>query len=187
MINLVKDNPYRLLGVCSNASARERIANINKLKAYLKVGKKVSFPFDLDDKFGEAERTQEGVNEIPNRINMPQDQLKYALFWFINVTPIDKMALDHVQTGNFSKAKELLEKLDNYSSLINKGVIAVIENDMELFVSFISKVIHTEDYRLRFVKSICGEVFQISEVELATLYIEALLNEVDSSEFTGVH
>jgi len=33
MLKIIQNNPYRFLGVCSNAPVRERLANINRLKA----------------------------------------------------------------------------------------------------------------------------------------------------------
>ena len=46
-MNILQNNPYRILGVYSNSPIKERLANHNRLKAFLKVGKSVSFPLDL--------------------------------------------------------------------------------------------------------------------------------------------
>ena len=96
-MKIISNNPYRLLGVYSNSPVKERIANANKLKAYLKVGKSVSFPLDLSDFMPTPIRTVESMEHVNSSINLPQDQLKYALFWFINGSPIDDMALAYLQ------------------------------------------------------------------------------------------
>lgn len=46
-IQTIINNPYRILGVLSNSPLKERVANLNKLNAFAKVGKKVSFPNDF--------------------------------------------------------------------------------------------------------------------------------------------
>ena len=56
-MNLLQHNPYRLLGVYSNSPTKERLANHNRMKAFLKVGKPVSFPLDLTQYLGSIERT----------------------------------------------------------------------------------------------------------------------------------
>lgn len=48
-MNLLSHNPYRVLGVMANAPVKERVANQAKIKAFLKVGKPISFPLDLEE------------------------------------------------------------------------------------------------------------------------------------------
>ena len=104
MLNIIQNNPYRFLGVCSNAPTAERVANTRRLNAFLKVNKVVSFPLDLDNLMPSLTRTADGLNAASSSINLPMDQFKYALFWFIKVSPIDKMALDYLQKGDTAKA-----------------------------------------------------------------------------------
>ena len=47
MLDIVLNNPYRILGVYSTSSQRDVVANQGKMKAFLKVGKDVSFQLDL--------------------------------------------------------------------------------------------------------------------------------------------
>ena len=42
-MNILQNNPYRQLGVYSNSPTKERLANHNLMKAFLKVGKSVFF------------------------------------------------------------------------------------------------------------------------------------------------
>lgn len=46
-MNILQNNPYRMLGVFANTSVKERVASLNKMKAYLMVGKTISFPSDI--------------------------------------------------------------------------------------------------------------------------------------------
>lgn len=145
-MNIISGNPYRLLGVYSNSPIKDRIANANKMKAYLKVGKSVSFPLDLLNLIPAPVRLVENMEHTNGSINLPQDQLKYALFWFIKVTSIDEIAMGYLQKGETEKAKELFGKKETFSSLINLGVLSLIQNDQVTAVQTITKVIHNDDY-----------------------------------------
>lgn len=186
MLKLIQHNPYRYLGVCSNSPARERIANMGKLKAYLKVGKDVKFSSDLEGMLPALDRSLEGADSANSKINLPNDQLKYALFWFINVTPIDKMALDYLWMGNVEKSCEILGKKETYSSLINRGVLGFLQNDYASAVRNITLVIHNENHRTQFVDAVCGNTFQISEEELSEMFINALLEEIDAVKLSPI-
>ena len=186
MLKIIQNNPYRFLGVCSNSPTKERVANANRLKAYLKVGKEVSFPLDLPKIIPAIHRTMENMDSANNSINIATDQLKYALFWFVNGDSINQMALDHLQNGNTAKAIELFGKKETFSSLINRGVMAFInENDGEA-IECITKVIHNTDYRKAFVNEICGATFQISEDDLALLFIDTLLEEIPTARLKNL-
>ena len=176
-MNIISGNPYRLLGVYSNSPIKDRIANANKMKAYLKVGKSVSFPLDLLNLIPAPVRLVENMEHANGSINLPQDQLKYALFWFIKVTSIDEIAMGYLQKGETEKAKELFGKKETFSSLINLGVLSLIQNDQVTAVQTITKVIHNDDYRVAFVEEVCGSTYQLPEDDLARLFINELLVE----------
>ena len=178
MLRIIQNNPYRFLGVCSNAPVRERVANGNRLKAFLSVGKETSFPLDITNLIPPPSRTPEGFEAVNNSINLPKDQLKHALFWFICVSSIDKMALEYLQNGNTAKAIELFGKKEDFSSLINKGVMAFINGNDGEAIHCITKVIHDDEYRRGLVEAVCGTTFTIQEEELAQLFIDSLLEEV---------
>lgn len=182
MLQIIRNNPYRFLGVCSNSPTAERLSNARRINAFLKVNKEVSFPLDLATMLQPLARTAEGLNVANNSINLPKDQLKYAMFWFISATSIDKMAIDYIKEGNTAKGKELLGKKTSFSSLINRGVLAFIAGDNGEAISCITGVIHNDDYRMAFVESVCGATFKMAEDEVAQLFIETLLEEIKVGE-----
>ena len=181
-MEIISSNPYRLLGVYSNSPVKERIANANKLKAYLKVGKSVSFPLDLSDFMPTPIRTVESMEHANSSINLPQDQLKYALFWFINGSPIDDMALAYLQKGDIEKAKELFGKKETFSSLINQGVLSLVQGNKATAIKLITKMIHDDDYRAAFIDAVCDSSCRVSEDELSQLFMDALSIEIPVQE-----
>ena len=93
------------------------------------------------------------------------------------LSPIDKMALDYLQKGDTAKAKELFSKKETFSSLLNPGVLAFITGDDGQGIKCMTKLIHQREYRDELVKAICGSTFQITEEEMAQLFIDTLLEE----------
>ena len=126
MINVVENNPYRILGVYANSPKRDVLANEGRMKAFLKVGKAVSFPLDLNGLLPSVNRTEVSVVQAKSDLSLPQDQLKYAMFWFLNITPIDKIAFNHLFAGNMDEAVELWKKKECLSSLQNRMMCYLI-------------------------------------------------------------
>lgn len=106
-MNILQNNPYRLLGVYSNSPTKERLANHNRMKAFLKVGKPVSFPLDLPLYLTSINRTETSVVEAEAKLTLPKDQILYAQFWFVKATPLDEVAFKHLLSGEIDKAEEI--------------------------------------------------------------------------------
>lgn len=177
-IHIISQNPYRILGVLSNSPLKERVGNQNRLAAFAKVGKEIVFPNDfvaiLTDK---PVRTSESIAAANTAINLDKDQLKYALFWFISCSPMDDIALKHLQAGNRDKAEEIFQKKETFSSLINSGVLALSDGLAATGFNNISKVIHNPAYRTELLQALGIANLQISEDDLAELLIAELLKE----------
>ncbi|EKC68849.1 hypothetical protein OBE_04715 [human gut metagenome] len=109
-MNILQNNPYRLLGVYSNSPTKERLANHNRMKAFLKVGKTVTFPLDLPQYLTSINRTETSVTDAEAKLTLPNDQMLYALFWFVKMTPLDEVAFNHLFAGEMAKAEEIWTK-----------------------------------------------------------------------------
>ena len=146
-MNIITNNPYRILGVYSNAPTQSIVANIHKAKAYLKVGKDIEFHSDLNAIFPKISRTIEMIDAAYSDINQPINRIEAALFWFANNSPLDEIALSHLVVGNVDKSIEILAKRESYSSLINLGVLYLLTNKLSEAIKVYSKILH--DYRFR--------------------------------------
>ena len=179
----ISQNPYRILGVLSNSPLKERVGNQNRLTAFAKIGKEVAFPNDFATIFTDKPvRTPDSIAAANTAINLDKDQLKYALFWFISGSPMDDIALKHLQAGNREKAEEIFQKKETFSSLINSGVLALIEGNTATGLNNISKVIHNSAYRAELLQALGIANLQLSEDDLAELVIAELLKEVPASK-----
>ena len=92
------------------------------------------------------------------------------------------MALEYLSKDNSDKALELFNKKESFSSLINRGVLAFIQEDYGNGIACITKVIHNDVYRDSFIKAVCGDSFTISEDDLAMSFINSLSDEISTSQ-----
>ena len=184
MLNIIENNPFRVLGVYSNARPAEIVSNCDDMEAYLSIGQSVSFDLDLNNLMPSVVRTTSSVSNAKKQINLPKDKLKHALFWFVKDSSSEH-AMNYLKNGDFDNANSVFEIEDSFATRINKAVIALIQNDLGVAIANVTELIHDlDDLGLRdnFVKAICGDAFSITEEELAHLFIDTLLGEKDASE-----
>lgn len=168
-----------MLGVLVSSTLKERVANYNRLNAFAKVGKEISFPNDFNNiLFAKPSRTINSVSSANTAINLDKDRLKHSLFWFISGSPIDEIALRHLQAGNRDKADEIFQKKETFASLINLGVLAFIDGDIATGFNNITKVVHSSDLRTELLNALGIANIQLSEEELVELVITVLLAEI---------
>lgn len=185
-MNIIKDNPFRILGVYSNASAKDIAANVHRITAYLNVNRSVSFSTDIPGLLGTCERTKDNVSDAQTKINLPNDKIKYALFWFVNGGAADGIAIGHLEAGNIDKAKEILRKGRAFSFRINLGIISFIQKDYSAGVQQIMSVIENDADRDNFAKSVCGDTFSIDRSTLSSMFIDEMLHVVDPERLLSV-
>ena len=186
-IDIITNNPFRILGVFSNASARDIAANIHRISAYQRVNRDVSFSPDLAGMLGKCNRTTNSVAQAQAEINLPQDKIKYALFWFVKSDAADEIAINHLAVGNVDKAKEIFRKGRNFSSKINLGVLSFIQSDYVTCVKQIESVIEDDLDRDNFVKSVCGVTYSVDRTTLNSIFIEEMWQLVSPEQLLEIY
>lgn len=174
MTNLITNNPFRILGVFSNSSKKDVLSNLNKMKAFMKVGKSMSFPMDLQSILPPIGRNEQMIAEAQSAIERPIDQLKHSLFWFNKSTQFDEIAINHLTAGNLSQAKEIWSKSENASSLVNLLVCALIENDYTGIAKYADKLFQGYSAELT---STVSDTLRLSPLELTELFVETLSSD----------
>ena len=172
----ITNNPYRILGVYSNAVIEE-IA-LNRLKFI--EGSDVSFDMDTYSILPSINRTIEKVEKAFSDLVSPGDRLKYALFWFAKETMIDELALGYLKYGDKSKAIETLGMIESWSSLVNLSVLEMINDDLGSAMNYMSRIIHNDGLRTSMVNAICGSTYTIEESELLSIYLDCIRNKEES-------
>ena len=177
LLHLVKTNPFYILGIFSDSKVKEKIANLSRIKAYSKVGKKVEFPIDIPDLFGQPDRSLNAVEEADKKLNLAEDQLRYSLFWFHKSSPLEEMAFNYLKEGNIDKSLEILSKKESYSTLINASLLYLLQDNLEQSLSSIIKVIDSQTYReslFSVVSALNGQQISLTSIDLFKLYIDEL-------------
>ena len=170
----ISQNPYRILGVTANTPKKDIIANVNKFKAFLKVGKPISGGFDGIPGTSHIDRTVESIISADKALELPIDRLKWSLFWFVIDTPIDKIALNHVQSGNIDKAIEIWSKVESISSLINLTVSELIRQN------WAEATLHADKLFTDYANSIClliDDTLSIDQAQLMRLFMETIAKD----------
>lgn len=178
-MNVLKNNPYRLLGVYTNSPTKERLANHNRMKAFLKVGKSVSFSLDLPQYLQPINRTDALVADADAKLALPKDQMFYALFWFIKTTPLDDIAFNHLIVGERSKAEEIWQKKETLSSLQNRIVCALMCDDYKQALSCAETLYGNMQYVNQFVSAVIGTGGNVDVTNLPFTFLDALCEEID--------
>lgn len=174
MVNIIQNNPYRLLGVFSNSPKKELVANQGKMKAFLRTGKTVTFPLDLEGLLPPVDRNEETVEKAKSLVELPQEQLKYALFWFVKRTTLDDIAFNHLYANDITSAMAIWQKKESVSSLQNLLVCALIQNNYKE-IAFLADKIFTQ-YAPDFCQ-IINETLKADKKDLTELFINALSTE----------
>lgn len=176
MLEIIQNNPYRILGIFSNSPAKERVANNSRLQAFLKVGKDISFPLDLPGLLPKIDRTPEAVAEADSALALPSEQLRYAQFWFIKATPLDEVAINHLTAGNMTMAISIWEKKEDASSLQNQLICALIMGINSTALACAEKLY--TNYVREFVTLVLGEHRTSDQELIAHNFIDELCTAI---------
>ena len=171
---IISNNPFRILGVWTNAKQAEIVRNVSRTKAYLNVGKNVDLPMDMSSFLSAMDRTVDKIQAAYASINLPTDKLRCSLFWFCNASAIDDIGLNNLISGDAEKALSIFSKRDTYSSLVNRAVISLLVGDYSQAVNAYTQLLHDNTFRKKFVAEICGDTFQISEDDMSHLLMDEL-------------
>ena len=181
-MNILQNNPYRQLGVYSNSSTKERLANHNRMKAFLKVGKSVSFPLDVPQYLSSINRTEASAADAEAKLTLPKDQILHAQFWFIKTTPLDEVAFNHLFAGEIDKAEEIWQKRECLSALQNRIVCALIRNRYDSAIKCAEVLYGNTQYLNQFVSTIIGTGGNFDISNLAFSFLDILCDEIGASK-----
>ena len=145
-MKIVENNPFRVLGIISNSSAKETKESETFILRYLDIGKSANLKFDITPPLNNLERTSEIVKNAKRRIHDDFDKLSYSIFWFVKGSSIDKIALDKLSSEkNIEKALDSFKK-GSRSFVVSKISFSSILNFSTLEIASYSS--HKDEERL---------------------------------------
>ena len=173
-------NPYRILGVYGCASRKDILLHVNRLKAYAKVHKSMTFPSDMAGLITAPGRSLEEIAKAESQLSLPMECLKYSLFWFTEYYAEDRTALEFFEKGDFEKGFAHFTKKRKFTSYINIGILHFLRGDFVQGIQWIAYMIQNTALRTDFIEACCGKNYIISERELAqNLFLDTLLEDCD--------
>lgn len=160
------------------------MANRGRATAFLKVNRSVEYPLDLKGILPQLNRTLDSMSEAEAHLAIAKEQIKYAQFWFIKITPIDDIAFNHLLAGNMDSAKEMWSKQESMSSLQNKIVCYLIENKPWLAIKTAEKL-YDKFGDIYINKIEANSTLKMSQTELLHQFIDSLGEEISMQKLLG--
>jgi hypothetical protein len=110
-MKLILNNPYRMLGLLVGASAREQTRQISRLRQYIEAEQKPDNDYSFDG-LGNLDRTISSVETASSQLNLNEDKMMAALFWFYNGNKItDEPAFEALKEHDLDESIAIWEKL----------------------------------------------------------------------------
>ena len=203
-LDLIQNNPYRILGAPIFSTEREIQKHITKSNRFAEVGKTISFETDFPF-LGKFDRNTDSISKAAKSIEQPLNKILYSSFWFLNENHIDNIAFESLQKGDYEKALGIWEKvvgngevsdkkfsnLQNLKTLylalsVNKkstNVEEKIDNrdfNKTYFIKGIElsgKYINHKDFK-SFCKKIVGDKFNFSIEKIENLFLDSILSDI---------
>jgi len=194
-MQLIQNNPYRIVGLLVGATAKEQSKQINRLKQYIDTDQEPQPDYSLPI-LGNLHRTLESVNEAASKLNLDSDRMHAALFWFfIGNTITDEPAIDALKEADQKNSKEIWSKL-TASGEINQRNSSAFHNLSTLLLcsAFDGSTINTDlleksiSLKLRFLEcdyvkdlqaKATDETYKVSKKDLQLIFLNQVQSELN--------
>lgn len=185
-MNIIADNPYRILGVHSNASKREIVGKQGKIKAFAKTGRSLSFPIDCEKLLGPVNRDIEHVNQAVGQLALDKDKVMASLFWFMVVTSSDGYGIQELHEGYTSTAQEMFSSHHGVSSMINLAVTSLIRKDWSAAANHYIQLLENNTNFEQFVSAVADTPKSVTQQETEKMLVDALISNFSSVNWLDV-
>jgi len=192
----ILDNPYRILGLLAGASTREINKQVNRLQRIISAEQNpptddYSFPT-----LGKLTRTINSITEAYSKLNLDNDKMHTALFWFYKGNDItDEPAFEALKEGDIDTAYNIWDRLisstnngssqwrqtseRNSSAFHNYCVLEMIRANGNKHNAIVSNLyfLESESYQ-KFVSSVTDSTFRTTKKELEISFLNEILQEI---------
>lgn len=196
-MKLIKNNPYRIVGLLVGASAREQERQVKRLKQFIEAEKEPQDDFSFPT-LGKLHRTIESVSDAASKLNLDHDKMNSALFWFYKGNPItDEPAFDFLKESNQQSASEIWVKLlasgdvtqRNWSAFQNLSTLLLCHSfngsqiNMKLLGEGISLKLKflESDFIIDFKAEATDETYKTTKKELQLLFLNQVQYEIEKN------
>ncbi len=203
-LNLIQNNPYRILGIPILSSERELQKQITKSNRFAEVGKSISSETDYPF-LGKLQRSLDSINLAAKSIEQPLNKILYSTFWFLNENHIDNIAMESLQKDDFDKAIVIWEKVigngeisdKKFSNLLNLKTLYLglsLKKNKDLpfnkgyFIKGLElsgKFINHKEFK-SLCKKIVGEKFDFSTEKIEDMFLSSILTDIKPFLSNGI-
>jgi len=194
----VEQNPYRTLGLLVGATAKEQNRQITRLKRFIEAEQEPEDNFSFPV-LGEVRRTLNDVEAAASKLNLDNDKMHAALFWFWNGNPItDEVVFDALKDEEKIKALDIWRKLvvnkkineKNASAYHNLSIylLCTEKNDSKLIADAIKYQIEflESDFVKDFKVLITDATYKATQKDLQLLFLNQILLEVEHNRMMTI-
>lgn len=194
-MQVIKNNPYRTIGLLAGASLKDQTRQANRLKQFVEAEQEVTDDFSFPV-FGNVNRTVNSIGDAVSKLNLNNDRMNAALFWFYNGSHIDEASFDNLKDNNLQEAINIWERrtsgevshsnhsaFQNLSTLklltaFNNGTInsTTLEEGIYLKLKFLES-----DFVHEFKEKIADETYRTNKNELELYFLNQVQNEVEKN------
>ena len=194
-MQLIINNPYRVIGILAGTSLRDQTKSFNRLKQYIEAEEEPpeDFCFPL---LGPTKRTIERVNEAASKLNLDSDKMNAALFWFYKGNAIaDEPAFDFMKDKDEDQAIEIWERLTsagevntrNCSAFQNLSTLMLCKafDGVTVNTAFFEKGVSSKlkflesDHFNEFKKAVTDITFSTTKKQLQFFFLNQIQSEID--------
>lgn len=176
-LSLIEDNPYRVLGLGTQARGSSLASNHKKMMAELLKGNEVVLGQDIRSYVRAPLRSPRHIDYAKSQLSTPKGRLYYALFWFMDASKLDHAALFYMSKGDKAKSQKIWLSNQNASALINLAVLALIEERYDDAIHFYTKCLQDEALSQSFIQTIIGDRLKIKGVMLLSKAVSVVEQE----------
>ena len=193
-MDIIKNNPYRIIGILVGTSRKEEHSKTKKLKMYIGAQQEVPEDFSFPI-IGSLNRNTENVEDAISKLNLNNDRVNASLFWFYNGNAItDEPVFDSLKASKeeavdvwtkLATADEVTKRnasaFQNLStfhlnSAFKKGTISKknLEKGITLKLKFLESVFIDD-----FIKLSSDETYKLSKEAIQIQFLTQVYNEIE--------
>jgi len=196
-MQLIQNNPYRILGLLVGATAREQERQIRRLKQFIDADQAPQNDFSFPT-LGKLQRTAKNVSDAASNLNLDFDKMHASLFWFYKGNTItDEPAFDAINEGDLDQVLNIWTKLtsngevsqrnasayNNLATLYLSGILegtntneALLEHGISLKLKFLES-----DFIKDFKALTTDETFKTTKKELQLMFLNQVQSEIENN------
>lgn len=174
---LIEDNPYRVLGLGTQAHGSRLASNHKKMMSELLKGNEITLGQDLVSYVRAPLRNPRRIDHAKSQLSTVKGRLYYALFWFMDANKLDHAALFYLSKGDQSKGEKIWLSNPTASALINLAVLALINERYDDAIKYYTQCLQDEELSQSFIRTIIGDRLKMKGIMLLSKAVSVVEQE----------